>query len=43
MDPNERRILCTFLGKNQALSTEMTIEKFKNETIGYIIDGVAKK
>ena len=43
MDPNERRIICTFLGKNQALDSDMTIEKFKNETIGYIIDGVAKK
>ncbi len=43
MDPNERRIICTFLGKNQALDTEMTIEKFKGETIGYIIDGVEKK
>lgn len=43
MDPNERRIICTFLGKNQALDTEMTIEKFKSETIGYIIAGEEKK
>ena len=43
MDPNERRILCKFLGSNQSLDTEMTMEKFKGESIAYIIDGVEKK
>ena len=43
MDPFERRIISKFLGTNQSLDTEMTMEKFKGETIAYIIDGVEKK
>ena len=43
MDPFERRVISKFLGSNQSLDTEMTIEKFKGESIAYIIDGVEKK
>ena len=43
MDPFERRIISKFLGTNQSLDTEMTMEKFKGESIAYIIDGVEKK
>ena len=43
MDPFERRIISKFLGSNQSLDTEMTMEKFKGESIAYIIDGVEKK
>ncbi len=43
MDPFERRVISKFLGSNQSLDTEMTMEKFKGESIAYIIDGVEKK
>lgn len=43
MDPNERRILCKFLGKNQNLDSEMTMKSFKEESISYVIDGVEKR
>ena len=43
MDPTERRILSKFLGSNQTMDTEITIEKFKSESLAFIIDGEEKK
>ena len=43
MDPFERRIISKFLGSNQSLDTEMTMDKFKGESLAYIIDGEEKK
>ena len=43
MDPNERRIICKFLGTNQSLDMEMTMDNFKGESLSYIVDGEEKK
>lgn len=43
MDPNERRTICKFLGTNQNLDMEMTMDNFKGESLSYIVDGEEKK
>ncbi len=43
MNHADRRILCSFLAKNQNLDSEMTMETFKGEALSYIIDGEERR